>query len=105
MKFELSEFAPSKLTRAFIAEDSKGRRVQKAITFDADVVYDTDDFKDEFPQFADGVLDVLQKKDSQTPRQVAEYRAVYGDRLTVNKCGVCGGTKATVLFPVFKEIK
>lgn len=104
MKFELSELAPSKLTRAFVAEDSKGRRVQKALSFDAGVVYDTKDFEEEFPQFAEGVLDVRQKKDGQTPRQVAEYRAIYGDTLKVNKCGVCGGTKATVLFPVFKEI-
>lgn len=106
MKFQLTSKAPLEVTRSMVAINPKtGLRQHKAVTFTQGVVYDTEDFKDEYPQFAESVLDIKQQIANANNITENEYLKAYGSRLTVNKCGKCGGTKATLLFPIFEETK
>lgn len=105
MKFKLAESAPLTLTRTLITKNAKGLNVYEKETFKQDVVYDTADYEDKYPQFAQSVLDIKQQIANANNAQIAELREVHGDKLTVQRCSACGGRKANVLFPVFVEVK
>lgn len=106
MKFQLSPEAPDLLSRALVVTDKKSfLRKSEKVTFERGVVYDTADFEKRFPEFAENVLDVRQQIANANNAKVAQMRTIYGDALRVNKCGACGGAKATILFPIFEEVE
>lgn len=105
MKFELTENTPQIITRSLVGINKKsGLRERVNKVFTKGEVYDTADFEEQFPEFAKSVLDIKQQIANANNTTVSELRAIYGDKLTVNRCSACGGAKATVLFPIFKEI-
>lgn len=105
MKFELTYAAPSKLTRALIGLNQNGSKQYMRENFEKGVVYDTADYSEKYPSFAEDVLTIKSTEQQITETRLSELQTNYGDDLIVHRCKPCGGKKIDVIYPLFEEVK
>lgn len=105
MKFKLSDATPQTVSRTLPRTTPTGVRIMESELFDKAKVYDTKDFVDKYPSFAESVLDIRIKKSRVKKPEVQQLRQIYGETLQASTCSACGGVNYEVSYPLFEEVK